>query len=99
MTTGRIDEFVDGFAVMTIVDLAVQNCKQDGFECADPKARADGTVTVEFRDESGAPLRFGLKGRSGIGWLGIVTVKGKISRDSRGNATVVADKIYVHPES
>lgn len=50
---------------------------------------------MEFHGENGKPLRTSLKDEHGLKWLGVVTVKGTIHKDSRGNVSVIADRLLV----
>ena len=50
---------------------------------------------MEFHGENGKPLKTSVKGLRGLKQLSIVTIKGKIHKDRRGNVSVVAQEMHV----
>lgn len=103
VVTGRVKDFVDGAAVLTIADLSLRDCKTRGDQCATPwdyccetrEAITSGTATVRLADSAGDPLMQSLKGVGGIDHLVDIAAEGRIERDEAGNLSVVAEKLYV----
>lgn len=50
---------------------------------------------MEFHGPNGKPLRTSLAGAHGLKQLRVVTIKGKIHKDSRGNITVIGEKMHI----
>lgn len=101
VVTGRVRDFVDGFAVIKLIDPKLKSCRERSGDncptpwdycCDTPEDRRDNTITVEVHDE-GRPLRSSLKGVNGLDYLDMLVVKGKVARDDAGNVTVVAGAI------
>jgi hypothetical protein len=101
--TGRVKDFVEGAAVLTVADLSLRDCKTRGDQCATPwdyccetkEAMTSGSATVKLSDSAGDPLMQGLKGVGGIDHLVDIAAEGRVERDEAGNLIVVAEKLYV----
>jgi hypothetical protein len=102
--TGRVKDIVATRAVFTIADLSLKSCAEPGdtmdcetpwdYCCEDPARLAAGVATVEVR--SGAELVTGtIQTWNGLDHLKSVVVVGKLTKDDKGNATIVASGIYV----
>lgn len=94
---GRVKDFVDGRAVFTLIDMSLKSCREmEGdtcptpwdYCCVEPNAIAENTVTVEFQDASGRPLKSGVKGFHGLDHLHVVTVEGRAKKSADGNVTI-----------
>jgi hypothetical protein len=57
--------------------------------------RLAATANVKFVDDQGKTLPTGAREMFGISELTTVVVKGKASRDDKGNLTVIASGLYV----
>ena len=99
--SGRVKDLVDGVAVFTLVDATLKACGEDGEDdcstpwdycCHDPQELAQATITVELRDGA-TPIAAPLAGVHGIDHLKPVVVRGTLSTDTHGNATLVASAI------
>ncbi|MCZ7648309.1 MAG: hypothetical protein M5U26_24135 [Planctomycetota bacterium] len=100
--------FVEGSAVMFLVDPELKSCGETGEEdhcqtpwdfCCEPKEkRTANMLTVQLVDESGKPLKTGLKGQHGLKELSTVIVKGKVGPRPDPKILVVnATGLYVEP--
>ncbi|MBL8990227.1 MAG: hypothetical protein JNJ48_01465 [Phycisphaerae bacterium] len=106
---GSADPFVDGRAVFTLMDFTLPACSDNPDDaCATPwdyccEKRADITAnaaTIQVTDASGAPLKVGLKGASGLAPLSEVVVIGTVTqKDDSGVFVVRAEKLHVGPPS
>ena len=98
VVTGRIANVVKGFAVFTLMDLAIPYCgetnKDD--ECPTPwdyccetaEVRTANSLLVEARGADGKPLASpGL----GLQLVDRVAVSGKLTKDEHGNFVLLAD--------
>ncbi len=98
---GAAKPFVAGRASVVVVDTALKpalecSCPWDFCE-SDEKELADGRALVKFVDDKGDTLPGGARELFGIKELSHVVVKGKASRDDKGNLTVLASALYVRP--
>jgi hypothetical protein len=101
---GRAKDFVDGRALMTIVDPSKSACDEAGpmdecptpwdYCCDPPEEITAATAMVELRDASGI-VKDGLKGFHGLDHMDTVVASGTLETDAAGNVTVVAKQIYV----
>jgi len=105
---GSYDVFMDGRAVMIMGDPhKITPCNRiSGDECEtpwdvccdDPDVITASIVTVQVVDESGKPLKSGLKGIGGVAELSAVTVTGKVAKSSNDkNMIINATGLFVHP--
>ncbi|MBX7245382.1 MAG: hypothetical protein K1X53_07775 [Candidatus Sumerlaeaceae bacterium] len=100
---GKVKDFVEGAAVITLVDLSMKDCKQRGegcetpwdYCCEDPKAMTAATATVQAVGDGAAPLPGSLKGVGTIDHLITVVAEGKVEKDDSGNLVIKASRIYV----
>lgn len=102
---GRAKPFVDGRAVMVVIDRALPSCADNkgdlcpvpwDFCCETQETILSNTATVQFVDDSGKPLKLSVKGQHGLEELAAVTVVGKVeSKDDSGQFVVNATGIYV----
>jgi hypothetical protein len=101
---GRAKDFVEGRAVVTVIDPSMPACDEAGpmddcptpwdFCCDDPGDIAAASATIELRDQQG-PLRQSLKGLGGLNYLDTVVALGEVEKDEAGNLTVIARSLYV----
>jgi hypothetical protein len=100
---GRKTPFVSGVAAFTIVDESAKKCTADecdtpwDFCCETPENLAAGSVTIEFRDKSGAPLKTPAQGFHGLDHMKTVVVTGEAKRDEANNVVVVAHGVFIQP--
>lgn len=104
---GSVEPFVDGRAMFTLMDFALPACSDNPDDaCETPwdyccEKRADITAnaaTIQVTDASGAPLKVGLKGVSGLAPLSEVVVVGTVAqKDDSGVFVVRAEKMFVGP--
>jgi len=95
--------FTEGRAGFLLVDTSLppaDDCDCPWDYCGvKKKDLAAARVRVKFVDGAGDTLRAGAREAFGIKELSEVVVKGKVSRDDKGNVAVVATGIYVRPEA
>ena len=104
VVVGRVKDLVATRAVFTIADLSLKSCAEPGdtmncetpwdYCCEDPARLAAGTATVEVR-EGERPFAGTVQGWNGLDHLKQVVVRGKLAVDAKGNASVIANGIYV----
>jgi hypothetical protein len=100
---GRKTPFVDGVAAFTIVDEAAKKCTADECEtpwdfcCETPENLAAGSVTIEFRDQGGRPIKTPARGFHGLDNMKTVVVTGEAKRDEANNVVVVANGVFIQP--
>lgn len=96
--------FVDGAAILTLVDATVHNrCTQDNDHCTTPwdycctiaEARPE-TATIQVLGADGRPLARSLRGEGGLTELSRVTVVGNVRSVDPGHLIVAAKGLYVH---
>jgi hypothetical protein len=102
---GSSQPFVDGRAVLTIVDKALPACSDNPDDnCATPwdyccESRADilaNSATVQVVDQAGQPLKIGLENAQGLNPLREIVVVGKVAqRDDAGVLVVNATGLFV----
>mgnify|MGYP007032566745 FL=1 len=102
---GSVTPFVENRAVFTIVgrgphacsDHEDDHCKTPWDYCCTPRddLRAH-SATIQIVDESGAPLRTGIKGRHGIKELSDLTITGTVISSEGGSLIIRASGIYVN---
>jgi hypothetical protein len=103
---GRAKDFVDGRAMVTLVDASLRACSDPGdamgdacktpwdYCCIESDEVAASSATIEIRDASGV-VKHGLQGFHGLDHLDTVTVSGTVEKDEAGNLTVVAKNLHV----
>lgn len=105
VVTGRVKDFVTGFASFTLIDHRFTPCDEREDDecptpwdyCCDPASEvAAGTVAIELRDGA-RPLRADLKGTHQFDHLVTAVVKGKTEKDEAGNVIVVAETLKIIP--
>jgi hypothetical protein len=102
---GTRDPFVNGRAVMTIVDLALPTCADKPDDCCETpwdyccETRGDivaHAATIQIRGENGGPLRADLKGAGGLQPMTEVIVVGTVVPTGSPTAFMIeAEGIYV----
>lgn len=101
--------FVDGRAMLTIVDPAIKSCDQMGDEdhcptpwdyCCEPRDHlVAASATVQIVGADGRPLKASLKGQHGLEPLAEVIVVGTVAvRDEAGTFVVNATGVWVQPK-
>ncbi|MEN8773481.1 MAG: hypothetical protein ABF379_05550 [Akkermansiaceae bacterium] len=105
---GSFEVFMDGRAVMIMGDPnKITPCNRiPGDECEtpwdvccdDPDVITASIVTVQVVDESGKPVKSGLKGIGGVAELSAVTITGEVAESSNEkNMIINATGLFVHP--
>ena len=101
---GDVNPWVEGRAAFTIVDLSLQACSDiPGDSCPTPWdycCEADlpkATLLVSIRDSGGRLVKTDARELLGVSELDTVVVQGNAQRDSDGNVSIVARKVYVAP--
>jgi hypothetical protein len=103
---GSQKPMVEGRAAFTIVDTSLLTCKQtEGDACAtpwdyccEPKDNlARATVMVKFVNAEGKTIAEGADSLLGIKPLETLVVQGVAKRDTDGNLTILASKLYRKP--
>lgn len=100
---GSSEPFVEGLAAFTIVDPKVPYCSADegcptpwDYCCTQDQVK-DNIATVKVVDGEGKPVTGDARQLLGVKELSTVVIKGKATRDDRGNLTVAATKVFVRP--
>ena len=100
---GSSKPFVDGLAAFTIVDPKVPYCSPDegcptpwDYCCTQDQVKGN-IATVKIVDESGNPIEDDARKLLGAKELSTVVVQGTAKRDSEGNLTIAASKVFVRP--
>lgn len=100
---GRVKDFAEGLAGMTLADRSLRACSDNpGDECKTPwdyccvpqEELTAGLANVEFRDGAKV-LKGSPKGFHGIDHLKEVVVVGRSEKDAQGNVTLVAKGVFV----
>jgi hypothetical protein len=99
---GSAKPFVEGRASFSVTDLSIKPCP-DGEGCPTPwdcccvprEELLPAMAQVRFASGDGKTLGVGAKDLLGLKELSVVVVKGKASRDEKGNLSVVADGLHV----
>ena len=102
VVTGRVASIVSGFAVFTLVDLALPYCGEGNAEddcktpwdycCESAETRTANTVLVEARGADGEPLAAPTLPELRL--LDRVSVTGRITEDEHGNPVLLATGWY-----
>jgi hypothetical protein len=102
---GTRDPFVNGRAVMTIVDMSLPTCADKPDDCCETpwdyccETRADivaHAATIQVTGENGGPLRANLNGAGGLAPLAEVIIVGTVGQTASPTAFLVeAEAIYV----
>lgn len=104
---GSSDVFIDGLAVMIMGDpTKMKTCNlipgdscQTPWDvcCDDPDVVKKNIVSVQILDPSGAPIKAGIKGLSGIKEMSDLTITGVVEKSSNDkNMIINATGIYVN---
>lgn len=103
---GRTAPFADGAAVFLLADMSMKPCNElHGDSCPTPwdyccepaNSLTARVATIQIVDDSGKPLRIGVKGRNGLSPLAEVTIAGEIvPRDSTDALLINAQGVYIH---
>lgn len=98
---GRSKPFVNGRAVMIIIDTELKPCGADegcptpwDYCCETKEDLLANTATVQVVDADGSPLRQTLDGVQGLAALRTVTVTGTV-RSTEGGLVIDAAKVHV----
>ena len=99
---GRVHEITKGFAILKLMDTALDycgqidksdNCPTPWDYCCDTKDdRIANSLLIEFRGDDGQPLTTPSLPNTRL--CDLVKVTGKLTKDEFGNLVVVADGIY-----
>ena len=106
---GSETPFVDGRAMVTIVDPSIKSCDQMGEDdhcptpwdyCCEPHDNLTaGSATIQIVGADGRPLKASLKGQHGLEPLAEVVVVGTVAlRDEAGTFVVNATSVWVKPK-
>lgn len=99
---GSTKPFTEGRASFLIVDPSLkptEGCETPWDFCElSKKEVAAARLNVKFVDAEGKTLEGGARELFGLKELSGVVVKGKLSRDDKGNVIVVASGLFVRPE-
>jgi hypothetical protein len=101
---GDENPWIDGQAAFDVADLSLtpcneiegDNCPKPWDYCCEPERDAHRTVVMVV-DERGHVVRVGAKELLNLQELQTVVVRGKATRDSAGNLSVLATGVYVEP--
>jgi len=99
---GRVRSLVKGRAVFLLTDDKLEYCgevnKEDTCKtpwdyCCDPQDEVNAlTLTVQFEDENGTPVKAAWG--SELRHCDLVQVRGKVTKDERGNVTIHARRYH-----
>ena len=101
---GRPDVFNAGRATFLIADMKFPACNMKpgdkcetpwDFCCETPEAREANTAAIQVTDPDGKILKADVRGVSGIDYLSVVVIKGKVAKREEKNLVVNATGIYV----
>jgi hypothetical protein len=102
---GRVNPWVKGSAVFSIVDRSLKPCNEiPGDTCQTPWdycCEADlpkATVLVMVMDEHGKILKTDARELLGVKELDTIVIRGKAKRDKAGNISILASKMFVAPD-
>jgi hypothetical protein len=102
---GAAKPFTEGRASFLVVDPSLKPEPEAEGECQwdfchlEKKELDAAKLLVKFVDAKGGTLKAGAKEMFGLKELRQVVVTGKVSRDDKGNVTVVGTGIFVRPEA
>jgi hypothetical protein len=98
---GSARPFTKGRCSFTVIDLTVEPCDDDG--CGNPwcSVKPDtlrqSVALVKFVDSTGKTLQADAKSVFAVEELSTVVVKGRASKDSKGNLVIVGSGLFVRP--
>jgi len=104
---GRAEPFVDGRAIMVVIDPSLPSCADNpGDSCPKPwdyccetqETLVASTATVQLVDGKGNPLKSSLKDNSGLSVLAWITVVGKVAENAEGRFVVNATGVFVEKQ-
>ena len=96
---GAVKPFVEGRASFVFVDPSFKpalecSCPWDFCDTDEDELKA-GKATVKFVGGDGATLKAGARELFGLKELSEIVVKGKASRDDKGNLTILASGLFI----
>ncbi|MEX2016008.1 MAG: hypothetical protein WD873_05170 [Candidatus Hydrogenedentales bacterium] len=102
---GREEPFVAERAMFTMTDLTLPTCEAPADSCPTPwdsccelpEDIMANMISVQVADESGAVLKHGLQGESGLDPLATLTIRGTVTQQDADVLVLTAKEIYVHP--
>lgn len=102
MVGGRLAPFVEGRAIMLLVDESLplcQGCCDTPWDmcCERPDIIAAHSATIQVVDTAGQPLRTSLRGQAGLAPLVRVAVEGTVKRQGEAVFLVNADRLAIQP--
>ena len=93
---GVAKPFIEGRASFVFVDASFTPSECDcPWDFCETKNKEEGMATVKFVGGDGQTLRAGARELFGLKELSQVVVKGKASRDGKGNLTILATGLHV----
>jgi hypothetical protein len=102
---GRVNPWVKGSAVFSIVDRSLKPCNEiPGDTCETPwdyccaTDLPKATLMVMVTDEQGKILKKDARELLGVKELDTVVVRGTAKRDKAGNVSILASKMFVAPD-
>ena len=102
---GSQNPWVDGRAAFTIVDPKLDPCGEDEGcptpwdYCCSTDQLPDNRAMIKFVDAAGDTLEQDARQLLGVKELQTVVVKGTAKRDETGNLTVLANSVFVMPQT
>lgn len=102
---GAENPWVEGRAAFTIVDPKLSPCAADEGcptpwdYCCSTDQLADNQAMIKFVDAAGDTVEQDARKLLGVKELQTVVVKGKAKRDEAGNLTVLANSVFVMPDT
>jgi hypothetical protein len=99
---GRANPWIKGMAAFSIVDRSLKPCNEiEGDTCKTPwdycceSDLGKSTLLVTFVDENGKIVKQDARKLLGVKELDTVTIVGRAKRDSSGNVSILASKVYI----
>jgi hypothetical protein len=103
---GRVNPWVKGSAVFSIVDRSLKPCNEiPGDTCETPwdyccaTDLPKATLMVMVMDEQGKILKKDARELLGVKELDTVVIRGTAKRDKAGNVSILASKMFVSPDT
>lgn len=103
---GRVNPWIKGTAAFSIVDVSLKPCNEiEGDTCETPwdycceadLPKATLLITI-LDDKTGKTLKHDAREVLKLKELQTLVVQGKARRDSKGNVTIAASRIFIRPE-
>ena len=105
---GRKAPFVDGRAIMIVIDPALPSCADNkgdtcpvpwDYCCETPETLVANTATVQLVGNDGKPLKSSLENNNGLSPLAWITVVGNVAeKDASGRFVVNAQGVFVEKQ-